>query len=182
MRTRSYMSFYKEHGSHDKVDILNFAKVDFNMTQKWYQNENGSNTRWWKESDFAAKIPYARDRVVEIYFWPYAMNSEPKYSIARRMTAKASVIISLFDDTYDVYGTIEELELFTDAIQSWDISCIESLPDCFKAIFSTLLEFGVEMESLTESVKSSSVLQQVKQAIEGVIGEVIVKCEVGLGG
>ncbi|XLU26798.1 hypothetical protein S245_062864 [Arachis hypogaea] len=80
------------------------------------------------------------------------------------MSAKAISIISLIDDTYDVYGTIEELELFTEAMQRWDISCIASLPECFKVIFNALLEFWVEMESLTaESGKSSFVLQHVKQ-------------------
>ncbi|MED6198499.1 hypothetical protein PIB30_066827 [Stylosanthes scabra] len=164
MRTRSYMSFYKEDRSYDKVDLLSFAKLDFNMLQKWYQNEIGCNTKWWKESDFATKVPYARDRAVEIFIWAYAMTSESKYSTARRMTAKACTIISLIDDTYDVYGTIQELELFTEAMQRWDISCIASLPYCYKVVFNALLEYLVEMESLTESGKSSFVLQHVKQA------------------
>ncbi|KAL1299341.1 hypothetical protein HN51_043785 [Arachis hypogaea] len=164
MRTKSYMSFYKKNSSHDKGDLLNFAKLDFNMVQKLYQKEVGSNTKWWIESDFARKVPYARDRLVEVFIWPFAVNSEPKYSTARRMSAKAISIISLIDDTYDVYGTIEELELFTEAMQRWDISCIASLPECFKVIFNALLEFWVEMESLTaESGKSSFVLQHVKQ-------------------
>ena len=73
--------------------------------------------RWWKKSDFVTKVPYARDRVVEAYFWPLGMSYVPKDSIARRMVAKLISIISLVDDTYNAYGTVEELELFTQAIQ-----------------------------------------------------------------
>jgi hypothetical protein len=73
--------------------------------------------RWWKKSDFATKVPYARDRVVEAYFWPLSMSYEPKYSFSRKMVGKLVVCISLLDDTYDAYGTVEELELFTQAIQ-----------------------------------------------------------------
>lgn len=73
--------------------------------------------RWWKTSDFATKVPYARDRVVEAYFWPLAMSYEPKYSTGRRILGKLIACISLLDDTYDAYGTVEELELFTQAIQ-----------------------------------------------------------------
>jgi hypothetical protein len=45
------------------------------------------------------------------------MSYEPKYSFSRKMVGKLVVCISLLDDTYDAYGTIEELELFTQAIQ-----------------------------------------------------------------
>nr|XP_029144577.1 (-)-germacrene D synthase-like [Arachis hypogaea] len=38
---RSYMSFYEKGSTHDEV-LLKFAKLDFNMLQKWYQKEVGS--------------------------------------------------------------------------------------------------------------------------------------------
>lgn len=55
--------------------------------------------------------------MVEAYFWPLAMSYVPKDSIARKIVAKLISVISLVDDTYDAYGTVEELELFTQAIQ-----------------------------------------------------------------
>lgn len=75
------------------------------------------NYRWWKKSEFATKVPYARERVVEGEFWPLAMSYEPKYSIERKIVGKLVACISVLDDTYDAFGTIEELELFTQAIQ-----------------------------------------------------------------
>lgn len=55
--------------------------------------------------------------MVEGYLWPLAMSYEPEYSFARKMESKLIGCVSLLDDTYDAYGTIEELELFTQAIQ-----------------------------------------------------------------
>lgn len=73
--------------------------------------------RWWKDLDFTSKLSFARDRVVEGYFWILGVYFEPKYALARRMLTKVLSISSIVDDIYDSYGTFEELQLFTDAIE-----------------------------------------------------------------
>ena len=55
--------------------------------------------------------------MVECYFWAMGVFHEPQYSRGRIMLAKTIAITSLIDDTFDAYGTIEELEIFTEAIQ-----------------------------------------------------------------
>ncbi|WKA11672.1 hypothetical protein VitviT2T_029148 [Vitis vinifera] len=35
--------------------------------------------RWWKELDFATKLPFARDRFVEGYFWIFGVYQGSKY-------------------------------------------------------------------------------------------------------
>ncbi|KAK4380968.1 Vetispiradiene synthase 1 [Sesamum angolense] len=75
-------------------------------------------SRWWKELDLISKLSYARDRVVECYFWTLGVYFEPQYSRARVMLAKTIAMISIIDDTYDSYGTVDELAIFTDAIES----------------------------------------------------------------
>lgn len=67
--------------------------------------------------DLISRLSYARDRVVECYFWSIAVYFEPQYSTARIMLTKTIALISVVDDTYDSYGTIPELQVFTDAIQ-----------------------------------------------------------------
>lgn len=67
--------------------------------------------------DFATKLPFARDRVVEAYFWALGVYFEPEYYFARMISAKATSIITVIDDIYDVHGTYEELESFTEAIE-----------------------------------------------------------------
>jgi hypothetical protein len=42
---------------------------------------------------------------------------EPKYLLARRMVTKVIALTAIFDDIYDTYGTLEEIELFTEAIE-----------------------------------------------------------------
>jgi (-)-germacrene D synthase len=73
--------------------------------------------RWWKDLDFPRKLPFIRDRVVECYFWSLGVYFEPEYVLARRILTKVIAMTSIIDDIYDVYGTLEELELFSQAIE-----------------------------------------------------------------
>lgn len=65
----------------------------------------------------ASKLSFARDRLVESYFWTIGMVYEPQYSNVRKELTKAFQLLTVIDDVYDVYGTFEELELFTDAVE-----------------------------------------------------------------
>ncbi|KAL5736125.1 hypothetical protein ACOSQ2_030913 [Xanthoceras sorbifolium] len=126
--------------------LLKFAKLDFNMLQVQHQKELSSITEWWKNMDVKAKFPYARDRLVEYYFWIMGVYFEPQYSFARRTLTKVIAMTSILDDTYDAYGTYEELELFTDAIQRWDIKTIYVLPEYMKHIYRSILDVYDEAE------------------------------------
>ncbi|XXG69480.1 hypothetical protein AAC387_Pa06g2333 [Persea americana] len=98
-------------------------------------------SRWWRHWDFGAKLPFIRDRVVECYFWILEVYSEPQHSRARRIMTKCISLTSILDDIYDAYdGTLEELELYTNAIQRWDRSIVEQLPDVMKLHFLALLD------------------------------------------
>lgn len=48
----------------------------------------------------------------------------------------------------------------------WDISLIQSLPECMKAVFNTIVELWDEIEmTMAQNGKSSLVLQYTKQAV-----------------
>lgn len=64
-------------------------------------------------------LPYVRDRIVENYFGALVVCSEPKYSDARVFLAKVNQMITVLDDTFDAYGTYEELEIFTEAVERY---------------------------------------------------------------
>ena len=67
--------------------------------------------------DFAMNLPFSRDRIVECYFWIVSVYFEPQYSLARKILTKVISMISILDNIYDAYGTLEELEPFTEAIE-----------------------------------------------------------------
>ncbi|XP_014522250.1 probable terpene synthase 2 [Vigna radiata var. radiata] len=162
---RHYMTLFEQDPSHNET-LLNFAKVDFNLLQKLHNKEIGHVTKWRKDSNFVTLVPYARDRLVESYIWCLAISYKPEYSNARTFVGKLIQVICLLDDTYDAYGTVQELELFTKAIQRWDISHIRSLPECMKVVFETVLQLCEEIELLTrENGKSSFVVPHFKQAV-----------------
>ncbi|XP_044494132.1 (-)-germacrene D synthase-like [Mangifera indica] len=143
---RHCMTIYQEEPSHNEV-LLTFAKLDFNSLQKQYQKELSGIYQWWKDLGLASKLPYVRDRVVELYFWIVGVYFEPEYELARRLLTKVTATTSVIDDTYDVYGTVDELELFTSAVERWNTSAVDQLPDYMQIIYAMLLDIYHEMET-----------------------------------
>uniref|UniRef100_A0AAN0LI60 Terpene synthase n=1 Tax=Syringa oblata TaxID=178762 RepID=A0AAN0LI60_9LAMI len=146
---RKFLSIYQQDESHNDI-LLNFAKLDFNILQKMHQKELSDITRWWKSLEFGSKLPFARDRVVECYFWILSIYFEPEYAISRKILTKVISMFSVIDDIYDVYGTLDELKLFTDAIERWNlINDIDELPlymkDCFNALSNVCVEIAEEL-------------------------------------
>ncbi|XP_019178895.1 PREDICTED: viridiflorene synthase-like [Ipomoea nil] len=159
IETRFFISVYQEEEDSSRNDVLlRFAKLDFNLLQMLHKQELSEVSRWWKELDFATTLPYARDRAVECYFWALGVYFEPQYSKARVMLAKNISIVSILDDTYDAYGTLEELDVYTDAIQRWDISEIDRLPNYMKISYKALLElFDEDAKVLSKEGRSYAV-------------------------
>ncbi|KAG2708368.1 hypothetical protein I3760_05G189100 [Carya illinoinensis] len=157
LEARHYFSTYPETASFNEV-VLNFAKLDFNILQlldssetqqqRLHQKEVSELSRRWKEDlGVPEKISYVRDRVVELYFmWILGPYFEPQYSHGRMMLGKVASVVSIMDDTYDAYGTFEELKLFTDAIIRWDNCCIEQLPEYMKSTYQALLDITKEID------------------------------------
>ncbi|XP_073156248.1 beta-caryophyllene synthase-like isoform X3 [Henckelia pumila] len=142
---KKFMSTYQEKESHNKT-LLKFAKMNFNLWQKMVQKELSDITKWWKDLDAKTKWPFARDRVTELYIWILGFIYEPQYRLARKITSKVVAMISVIDDIYDVQGTLDELQSFTDAILRWDNSASDQLPSYMRACYEALLDVYDEME------------------------------------
>ncbi|KAL6315667.1 hypothetical protein AAG906_004840 [Vitis piasezkii] len=149
LEARWYISLYQDEASHDKT-LLKLAKLDFNLVQSLHKEELSNLARWWKELDFATKLPFARDRFVEGYFWILGVYFEPQYSRARRILTKLFAMASIIDDIYDAYGTLEELLPFTEAIERWDIKSIDHLPEYMKLFYVILLDLYKEIDQELE--------------------------------
>lgn len=48
--------------------------------------------------------------------WTIGVWSLPNFSLGRTTLTKVNAIITAFDDIYDIYGTLDELQQFTDVI------------------------------------------------------------------
>ena len=73
--------------------------------------------RWWKDLKVETNFSFARDRIVECYLWTLGVYFEPQFSVGRKLLTKVTAISSILDDIYDAYGTFEELQVLTPAIQ-----------------------------------------------------------------
>ncbi|KAI5333400.1 hypothetical protein L3X38_023531 [Prunus dulcis] len=62
---RNYLSIYQDEVSHNET-LLKLAKLDFNLVRSLHKKELSEITRWWKEVDFERKLPFGRDRIVEL--------------------------------------------------------------------------------------------------------------------
>ncbi|KAK4576305.1 hypothetical protein RGQ29_027031 [Quercus rubra] len=118
--------------SHNK-DLLNLSKLDFNLVQSLHKEVVGYITRWWKDLDFVTKLPFARDRVVECYFWTISVYFEPQYSLARK-------ILKVIAITY---------------LQSNFNCSIDQLPDYMQICYRALLDvFEAANEELAKQERS----------------------------
>nr|ADP37190.1 sesquisabinene B synthase [Santalum album] len=121
--------FIDTYGEEEDVNLtlLRYAKLDFNIVQSFYQKEIGRLSRWWVGTGLD-KMPFARNGLIQSYMYAIGMLFEPNLGEVREMEAKVGALITTIDDVYDVYGTMEELELFTDITNRWDISKADQLP------------------------------------------------------
>ncbi|KAF3445211.1 hypothetical protein FNV43_RR14905 [Rhamnella rubrinervis] len=168
LETRHYISLYSKEDSHSAT-LLKLAELDFNVLQTLHQKEARNITRWWKDLDFAVKLPYARDRVIELYFWILGIYFEPQYHFGREIVTKVIIMVSVLDDTFDAHGTYEELNLFTQAIKRWDISSMDVLPDYMKLLYRAILDVYNEIEEHTAKEGRSYCVNYAKEAMKELV-------------
>ncbi|XP_047957123.1 exo-alpha-bergamotene synthase-like [Salvia hispanica] len=128
------------------LTLVELAKLDYNMVQATYQQELKRLSSWYKETALPEKLGFVRHRLAESFLWALGSVPEPHLGYSREILSKMTVIVTIIDDIYDVYGTLEELELFTHTIERWDINSLDSLPEYMKisflALFNSVNEFA----------------------------------------
>ncbi|EEF42501.1 probable terpene synthase 8 [Ricinus communis] len=147
LQARLYISFYEEDESRNEI-LLKFAKLDFNRLQLLYREELAIVSRWWKDLDLTERLSYARDRIVEVYVWALGcVGSQPQFASSRLLVAKFTQTAMTVDDTYDAYGTIGELRLFTAAFERCSIDAIHELPEYMQYLYKAILKLFEETEN-----------------------------------
>ena len=73
--------------------------------------------RWWNNTRLGQKLGFARDRLMENFLWTVGLDFKPQLSYFRKNMTIVNSLITIIDDVYDVYGTLDELERFTNAVE-----------------------------------------------------------------
>nr|BAI53108.1 Terpinolene [Chamaecyparis obtusa] len=169
LEARKYIEIYGENNAWARVGdnekLLSLAKIDFNMIQSLHQQELKAFSRWWRESGLP-NVDFARHRHVEYFFMACAICEDEKYSAFRSSLAKSCVLATYLDDTYDTYGTVDELELLTQAIKKWDPASIDQLPEYMKIIYMVLYDGINEMDQEAQKFQGREILSHAKDAWE----------------
>ncbi|VVA93394.1 unnamed protein product [Arabis nemorensis] len=148
LEARWYIDMYR-----NKLDmnplLLEFATLDFNMLQANHQEELQLISSWWNSSGLVKQLDFVRDRVTESYFWSIGIYYEPEFKYYRKILTKLFMLIAIMDDIYDIYGTLEELEIFTNVVEKWDVNHVERLPEymkiCFLFLYNEINQIGYEV-------------------------------------
>nr|QWB49544.1 terpene synthase 10 [Aquilaria sinensis]WBO38686.1 terpene synthase 15 [Aquilaria agallochum] len=169
LEARQYIPIYEAYSTKNDA-LLHFAKLDFNLLQALHQSEIREITRWWKDLDFKTRLSYARDRLVECYFWILGVQYEPQYSMSRIFLTKVISLASVFDDTYDIYGTFDELKLLTAAVDRWEPEATDSLPGYMQILYGALSEVFEEYKDMLINAEGRDYcLYYGKEAMKGLV-------------
>lgn len=125
--------------------LKEIAKNDFNMVQALHQKEIIQVTKWWKDLGLTKKLVFARDQPLKWYIWSMACLTDPSLSEQRVELTKPISLIYIIDDIFDVYGTLDELSLFTETITRWDLAAMDQLPEYMKICFKALHDITNEI-------------------------------------
>ncbi|THG20526.1 hypothetical protein TEA_027983 [Camellia sinensis var. sinensis] len=126
LEAREYIEAYARRVDANHV-LLELAMLDFNMVQSIHLRELQDMSRWWRYMGLANKLSFTRDRITESFFCSIGMVFEPQFSNFRKGMTKVIVPITIFDDIYDIYGSLKELEQFTETVERLPATMLQAL-------------------------------------------------------
>lgn len=168
LEARWYIDVYEREFGMNPI-VLEFAKIDFNLVQAIHQQELSDISRYWKNLGLGERLSFARDRVVEAYLWALGTTFSPQDGYCRKVTTLAVATVTLIDDIYDVYGTVDELVIFNRAVERWDLNVLEELPDYMKIAFLAFFNIVNDMAYDILRDQNLNVLPNIKKAWLGLL-------------
>nr|QIC19056.1 putative alpha terpinol/1,8-cineole synthase [Pinus nigra subsp. laricio] len=156
--------------------LLELAKLEFNIFHSIQQRELKHISRWWKDSGFS-QMNFVRHRHVEYYTLASCFAIDPEHSAFRVSFAKMCHLVTVLDDIYDTFGTMEELQLFTAAVKRWDPSATDSLPEYMKRVYTVLYETVNEMAQVAKKTQGRDTINYARHAWEAYLDSYMKEAE-----
>ena len=116
LHTRWFIKSYERQENVNPI-LLDLAKLDFNIVQSIHKVELQEMSWWWRNLGLVCEeLNFARDRLVENYLWALGFTPQPKFWKTRKVMTKIICLTVILDDIYDIYVTLDELKIITNAI------------------------------------------------------------------
>ncbi|KAM1005036.1 hypothetical protein ACFX13_005201 [Malus domestica] len=162
-RAKNFLNNFE--GKQKWVNVLReLAKLEFNMVESLIRNEVQQVSKWWKELGLTKELKFVRDQPIKWYTWPMACLADPSLSEERVELTKSISLVYIIDDIFDVQGTLDELILFTAAVERWDIDATGELPNYMKICFKALYDITNETSYIVHKRHGWNPLESLKKS------------------
>uniref|UniRef100_A0A803LPR9 Terpene synthase metal-binding domain-containing protein n=1 Tax=Chenopodium quinoa TaxID=63459 RepID=A0A803LPR9_CHEQI len=155
----------------DDGELIQLAKENYELRQKVYQKELGELIRWSKICGLM-DMGFAREKTTYCYFAVASATSLPYDSYVRLIVAKSAVLVTIFDDYFDMVGSLDELQILANAVKRWNIKGLKSHG---KILFDALDSFVTEVANKYFDQYGIDIvdnLQKIKEVKDGKINSV----------
>ncbi|KAJ6367587.1 hypothetical protein OIU78_000200 [Salix suchowensis] len=132
----------------NNIDIRNenikvfseFAKIDYEIVRSIHQKEILQITNWWKDLGLAKELKFARDQPLKWHMWSISVLADPNLSEHRVDLTRPISLVYIIDDIFDLHGTLDDLSVFTEAVNEWDFTGANQLPESMKISLKALFD------------------------------------------
>ncbi|KAK9714833.1 hypothetical protein RND81_06G123400 [Saponaria officinalis] len=126
-------------------EIRNLARIDINKGQMSAEHEINEICRWWEELQLPKELKDTRNQPVKWHMWSLACLQGPHMAESRLELTNAISIIYTIDDIYDIFGTLDELTQFTEAVTRWEYVGFDNMPDYMISSLKALFDITKEI-------------------------------------
>ncbi|MED6165159.1 hypothetical protein PIB30_096896, partial [Stylosanthes scabra] len=130
----------------DSMCFMELAEINSCIVRIMNQHEGLQVSKWWKGQDMGEEAKFAGYEALKWYMWSMTCFTDPSFSQQRIELTKCIALVYVIDDIFDVYGTLDQLTLFTDAVKRWELVGTEQLPEfmktCLRALYQITNDFA----------------------------------------